>query len=196
MATNGSRTGLSKRLRYEILRRDDHTCRYCGGRVPHVALTVDHVIPVALGGSDDASNLVAACVDCNAGKSSSNPDSELVEDVSDSALLYAQAVSQVARVRNQEYALNAQRVQDFSDRWHEWTNCGRHLPLPDDWRNSIRMFSARNLTSDAMRTFIDKAMAGPVPPDGKWQHFCKLCWQEINTIHTMALEVISNGEVE
>lgn len=61
---------VSKRLRFEILRRDNHACRYCGGVAPDATITVDHVVPVALGGSDDPSNLVAACKDCNAGKSS------------------------------------------------------------------------------------------------------------------------------
>src|SRR5690606_40826449 len=44
-------------------------------------LTIDHVLPVALGGSDDPSNLVAACRDCNAGKSSAAPDAETVAEV-------------------------------------------------------------------------------------------------------------------
>ncbi|AWN05089.1 HNH endonuclease [Gordonia phage Easley] len=38
---------VSKRLRYEILRRDNHTCRYCGATAPDVPLTVDHVVPVS-----------------------------------------------------------------------------------------------------------------------------------------------------
>ncbi|MGW6578921.1 HNH endonuclease [Streptomyces globisporus] len=61
---------VSKRLRYEILRRDKHACRYCGATAPDVPLRVDHVIPVALGGSDAPENLVAACEPCNSGKTS------------------------------------------------------------------------------------------------------------------------------
>jgi hypothetical protein len=61
---------VSKRLRYEILRRDNHTCRYCGASAPDVPLRVDHVTPVALGGSDKPDNLVASCEACNSGKSS------------------------------------------------------------------------------------------------------------------------------
>lgn len=34
---------VSKRLRYEILRRGNHTCRYCGASAPDVPLRVDHV---------------------------------------------------------------------------------------------------------------------------------------------------------
>ncbi|MYR30536.1 MULTISPECIES: HNH endonuclease [unclassified Streptomyces] len=61
---------VSKRLRYEILRRDKHTCRYCGAHAPDVPLRVDHVLPVALGGSDHPSNLATSCDPCNNGKSS------------------------------------------------------------------------------------------------------------------------------
>lgn len=49
---------VSKRLRYEILRRDNYACRYCGASAPDVPLRVDHVTPVALGGTDTADNLI------------------------------------------------------------------------------------------------------------------------------------------
>ncbi|MCX5365877.1 HNH endonuclease [Streptomyces sp. NBC_00124] len=62
---------VSKRLRYEILRRDRYTCRYCGASAPDAPMRVDHVTPVALGGTDHPSNLVAACEPCNSGKTSS-----------------------------------------------------------------------------------------------------------------------------
>lgn len=61
---------VSKRLRYEILRRDRFTCRYCGASAPDAPMRVDHVTPVALGGTDHPSNLVAACEPCNSGKTS------------------------------------------------------------------------------------------------------------------------------
>lgn len=61
---------VSKRLRFEILRRDNHTCRYCGASAPATPLRVDHVVPAALGGSDHPSNLVTSCEPCNSGKTS------------------------------------------------------------------------------------------------------------------------------
>lgn len=75
---------VSKRLRYEILRRDGYACRYCGVRAPQAPLTIDHVVPRTLGGSDLPDNLAAACFDCNAGKSSSKPDDSLVAQVTES----------------------------------------------------------------------------------------------------------------
>ena len=53
-----------KRLRQQILRRDNWTCYLCGNE----ADTVDHIHPLALGGTDDEFNLAAACKRCNFSK--------------------------------------------------------------------------------------------------------------------------------
>ncbi len=62
------RIPLSKSVRFEIFKRDQFTCRYCGNHPPAVILHVDHVIPVALDGTNDTDNLVTSCMDCNLGK--------------------------------------------------------------------------------------------------------------------------------
>ena len=76
---------ISKRTRYEVLRRDNFTCRYCGAFAPIVVLHVDHVVPRKLGGSDKPGNLVTACQDCNSGKSASPPPVGLVAEVEEMA---------------------------------------------------------------------------------------------------------------
>ena len=61
---------LPKKLRFEILKRDQFRCRYCGrGEADGAKLHVDHVIPVLVGGRNDPENLATACADCNLGKS-------------------------------------------------------------------------------------------------------------------------------
>ena len=112
---------ISRRLRFEILRRDGHTCRYCGGMAPDVKLTVDHVIPVALGGADEPSNLVAACADCNAGKSSVQPGADLVEDVAADAVRWSQALKAAAHNLLADRELTDAVTQRFLDVWNEWT---------------------------------------------------------------------------
>lgn len=59
---------LSKRLRFEVFKRDSFTCQYCGKKAPDVVLHVDHIHPRAEGGTDDLLNLTTACGDCNLGK--------------------------------------------------------------------------------------------------------------------------------
>lgn len=63
-----SRNTLSKKLRFEVFKRDRFTCQYCGRMAPDVVLEVDHINPVAEGGSDDILNLITSCRDCNRGK--------------------------------------------------------------------------------------------------------------------------------
>jgi hypothetical protein len=55
-------------VRFQILERDSFTCRFCGKRAPETELEVDHIFPRSKGGTDDTSNLVTACRDCNRGK--------------------------------------------------------------------------------------------------------------------------------
>lgn len=59
---------LSKRLRFEVFKRDGFTCQYCGAKPPDTVLEVDHVHPRSLGGLDTLDNLKTACWNCNRGK--------------------------------------------------------------------------------------------------------------------------------
>ncbi len=62
--------GLSLRRRFEIFKRDDFTCQYCGRNVKKhkVVLAVDHIFPKRKGGEDRLSNFITSCSDCNLGK--------------------------------------------------------------------------------------------------------------------------------
>ena len=65
---NANRPNISPRIRFLILERDGYACQYCGRKAPEVVLNIDHIIPVASGGSNTTANLIAACRDCNQGK--------------------------------------------------------------------------------------------------------------------------------
>ena len=52
--------------RKNILKRDNHTCQYCGIR--SVPMTIDHIVPRQRKGEESWYNLVAACVSCNTRK--------------------------------------------------------------------------------------------------------------------------------
>lgn len=62
------RKPLSKKTRFEIFKRDSFTCQYCGAVAPDVLLHIDHIIPVASGGTNEFLNLITSCQACNAGK--------------------------------------------------------------------------------------------------------------------------------
>ena len=60
---------VSKRMRFEVFKRDGFVCQYCGQHPPNALLEVDHINPKSCGGSNDINNLITACIDCNRGKS-------------------------------------------------------------------------------------------------------------------------------
>ena len=57
--------------RKNILKRDNHTCQYCGIR--SVPMTIDHIIPRQRDGEESWYNLVASCVACNTRKGNRTP---------------------------------------------------------------------------------------------------------------------------
>ncbi len=57
---------LSVRTRFEVFKRDDFTCRYCGKKSPEVILEVDHIVEVRMGGCPDDDNLRTLCAKCHA----------------------------------------------------------------------------------------------------------------------------------
>lgn len=64
MAHKRYNSAYYQRVRKQVLERDYFTCHYCSQE----ATTVDHLIPISKGGTDEATNMVAACNKCNSGK--------------------------------------------------------------------------------------------------------------------------------
>ena len=62
------RKSISKKIRFEVYKRDKFTCQYCGQKAPDVVLEIDHIKPVAKGGDNSLLNLITSCFDCNRGK--------------------------------------------------------------------------------------------------------------------------------
>jgi hypothetical protein len=74
------RISISKRVRFKIFARDNFTCRYCGKQSDAVPLVIDHMIPVAQGGTNDEENLITACEPCNQGKSDTLIDQHVANE--------------------------------------------------------------------------------------------------------------------
>ena len=68
------RRPISLRLRFSVLKADGFRCHYCGRKASETRLQVDHIVPVALGGTNDPYNLVAACGSCNHRKGGRLPE--------------------------------------------------------------------------------------------------------------------------
>lgn len=184
---------VSKRLRFEVLRRDSHTCRYCGRSAPEVKLTVDHVVPETLGGSDDPDNLVAACSDCNAGKSSVPADAPLVNDVAVDAARWSRAMQEVAETRRSQREEARRRQEAFIAKWNTWTyQNDKPVDLSAAWRSSIDQFITAGLEVDELTELVDVAMEARVRDT--WRYFCGCCWRRITQNQEAARSLITYEE--
>jgi hypothetical protein len=70
------RKTITKKVRFEVFKRDSFTCQYCGKAAPDVVLHVDHIDPVSKGGTNDILNLITSCVECNSGKGATPLDDQ------------------------------------------------------------------------------------------------------------------------
>jgi hypothetical protein len=176
---------VSKRLRFEILRRDNHACRYCGATAPEAKLTVDHVVPTALGGADEPANLVAACAACNSGKSSSSPDTPIVADVASDAIRWGSAIQRAADTMLADLERREQGYTKFAERWNSWG--GGAIPLPPDWKPTVDSFVAAGLPLPLLLECVDIAMGQPkVRQANIFRYLCGVAWNRVTALQEAA----------
>jgi hypothetical protein len=173
---------VSKRTRFEVLRRDNYTCRYC--RSAEGELTIDHVTPVALGGTDDPSNLVACCKDCNAGKTSTSPDAGTVEGVSDDAVRWAAAMARAAHLMSEKLSEREEYVGAFLSAWPSYRNPPTHL------LDTVGRFYDLGLPLNVM---VDAAQtAGNARGiSDRHSYFSGICWKRVRAMQDIAERIVS-----
>ena len=122
------REGISKKLRFEVFKRDSFKCQYCGASAPEVILHVDHIHPVAEDGTTDMMNLITSCIDCNLGKGA--------RKLSDDSVLKKQkAQLDELQLRRQQIEWMAQWREDLSKQHKQtYDYCIRELLryIPED----------------------------------------------------------------
>lgn len=59
---------IRREKRLAIYLRDDYRCVYCWRDLATEIATLDHVLACELGGTNEATNLVTACISCNSSK--------------------------------------------------------------------------------------------------------------------------------
>lgn len=122
------RKTLSKKIRFEVFKRDKFTCQYCGRMAPDVILEVDHLKPVVDGGDNDIMNLVTSCFDCNRGKGKRKLDNQeelkiqrkrLVElsERREQIEMMNEWKRELLELKNQEVGMIADYINGLTEEW-------------------------------------------------------------------------------
>lgn len=179
------RKRLTKGVRFEVLKRDQFTCRYCGRKAPDVKLQVDHLVPVSKGGTNDLWNLACSCQECNCGKSAKH-----LGDAVPSLDLNTESVAQ-DRKRLEKYRdeLNAKAkalVEAARSAMEYWAILNGDMD-EDGWfyylpsmKKSVLVF-LKSITPEEVKKQMDRACSEIDEdfPGDREKYFYWLCWRTI-----------------
>jgi hypothetical protein len=117
---------ITKKIRFEIFKRDSFKCQYCGKSAPEVVLQVDHIMPRKEGGTDDIENLITACVDCNQGKGkrklSNNDEIRKQKEELDKLNTKRQQLEMMIKWREEVTKIDDRQVDYIAQKWYECTD--------------------------------------------------------------------------
>lgn len=168
---------ISKRTRFEVFKRDNFTCQYCGRQTPSVILQIDHVVSQSQGGSDEINNLVTSCVDCNQGKSdiplwkrqdskSRIKEIELLKEKQQQIAWYEKAKAAIHKKEKEG-------LKNLNDYWSK--RCGGTCIWNENGLSSVREF-LKFLTPGEIKEAIDIASDKDFSDiESQFRYFCGIC---------------------
>lgn len=173
-----ARKAMSKKMRFEVFKRDSFTCQYCGAVPPKVILHVDHINPVKHGGRNEMDNLVTSCSECNLGKSatllSSIPKSlsdkaEEIKEREEQIKGYAEVMSKKRDRLEQEKWMIAEVIEP---------GCGES-GCKKDYLLSIRNFIEKIGYYEVLDAAEIAAAAGIYSDNRRFRYFFGICWNKV-----------------
>jgi hypothetical protein len=173
------RKAISKKVRFEVFKRDGFCCQYCGAHPPGILLHVDHIEAVANGGLNDFDNLVTSCEACNLGKGAAALTA-VPEALSERAARVAEAEAQLAGYSR---IMEAQRERIDAEVWRiVEVLTGQRLEIDRRQYQSIKAFVERlglHEVIDAAEISLGSHIYSPAR---KFRYFCGICWNKIADI--------------
>ena len=170
---------ISKKLRFEVFKRDGFKCQYCGSVPPIVVLEVDHIVPVSKNGTDEIDNLVTSCFDCNRGKSNRElttmPQSTIektkqLQEKEEQYKAYKKVIDKIKKREQDE--LNA-IDEVYSSYFTDWC-------LSDRFKNGSLKTFLRILGFDKVEKAMHTACTRIYDDQKAIKYFCGICWNKIN----------------
>jgi hypothetical protein len=165
------RKPIGKKLRFDVFKRDGFVCAYCGATPPAVVLQVDHINPVAKGGSNEIDNLITSCQPCNIGKGATELN-KVPQSLAEKAKLVEEQEMQIrgyqAILRDKQIRIEDESYQIASIFKDEWEPPRRDFTTIKNFVTKLGYFEVEEaalIASDKFRWNLNRA----------FKYFCGIC---------------------
>jgi hypothetical protein len=170
---------ISKKIRFEVFKRDGFRCAYCGKTPPEVVLEADHIDPKANCGCDSIDNLLTACFDCNRGKRNI-PLDKIPSTLSENIEVIREREEQIKEHRKLLDSIERRKKKDIkaiADTFKEYFPNDR---LTDTFqKSSVKLFLSKlpiHEVVDAMNIACSRRSDSSL---NAVKYFCGICWSKI-----------------
>lgn len=175
------RKPISKKMRFEVFKRDGFKCAYCGQSPPSVTLEVDHVDPYSKGGECTLSNYLTACFDCNRGKRDIPLTDKIPSQLSENLEAMKEKESQIKEYRKFVEEVRARVASDIDDIANIFATAFEDSFLTEKFKMvSIKRFLdklPKHEVAEAMKIAVTRMAHDQ---DAAGRYFCGICWNKIN----------------
>ena len=170
---------MTKKLRFEIFKRDGFKCAYCGKAPPAVTLEIDHIDPKSKGGKDDINNLLTSCFDCNRGKRDV-PLTKIPGKLSDNLEILQEQESQLKEYRKFIKKIETRVNKDIEDIDAIYIESYPKWKFSDKFKEiSLKRFLSllpKHEIIESLRLAIARKGNNR---DQVIHYFCGICWHKI-----------------
>jgi hypothetical protein len=172
------RNSLSKKLRFEVFKRDDFTCSYCGKSPPQTILEIDHIDPVSEGGNSDINNLTTSCFDCNRGKGKIKLN-RIAPGIKENLELLKLKEEQLSEYRKYVKLIQKRVIKDINEVNKVFQNYYPEYKFSDSFRTSVRNFLKTLPVDIVCENMETSCLKVNDDPGYATKYFCRVCWNQI-----------------
>lgn len=169
---------ISKKIRFEVFKRDGFQCAYCGKTPPEVTLEVDHIEPISKGGKDDINNLITACFDCNRGKKNIKLD-KIPNKINENFEILKEKEEQLKEYRKLTNKINRRLMRDANNINEIYNGYFLDYWLNDNFINSTLKYFLEHLPYNTVEEAMNLACSKIKDKDHSIKYFCGVCWNKI-----------------
>lgn len=174
---DNTRKPISKKIRFEIFKRDSFTCQYCSNKSPEVILEVDHIIPVSKGGTNDIDNLTTSCYNCNRGKGAIELDcvTEKTLEKSERIKIALNQYKDFKKILNKKELEIKKEVSEIEN---VYSLSFDNFEFSEKFKNSVKIFIQR-IGFFEVKKAMEKSCSKINNEQDALKYFCGICWNLI-----------------